>query len=621
MATIIDALVIQLGLDSKGLKQGASQAKGDLDSIERSASKTEKTVGGLNKGLVSLLALIGGTTAIKSFVQGFIEANGELERLSKNLAVNVSTITQWGNAAERVGGTSQGLYGTLSMLSKAQTQLRLTGESSLIPYFSMMGISMAGVGGKARTVTDELLDMASFAEGKDRPTMHNIFAAMGIDEGTINLLLTGRKELEITLARQKAYGDQLAKLTPAAARFQDSIVGLKQQFMLFGLGLLQDALPALESIIKGFERFGTWCQQNEEFIVDFLKVMAVGLIAVGVAAAPINLTVAAVILLGAAIALLWQDYQTWKRGGDSLIDWSKWEPGITAAQEGITNFDDMLQRFMRSMVRYIDLVKNLSGLVSFKMLGGVVPDFTVDQKKWAAVKNDFDMLAKDTDNKGFAAPDPFDLKNKPKALSLGGGGSIALTPIVQYFQSKGWSRDQALGIASNVWAESGGNPHAIGDSGNAYGIAQWHKDRLENMRRFLGKEPSEATLNDQLDFMQYELTEGQYKPAGNLLRQQTTAYGAGSVVSRAYEQPKDVMGEAYRRGTFAQSLAGIQGASAYAAGAGGGSAPQSVDNSRTVTISSLTIHTQATDAAGIAQDFSSELDYLLASQANYGLVP
>ena len=121
--------------------------------------------------------------------------------------------------------------------------------------------------------------------------------------------------------------------------------------------------------------------------------------------------------------------------------------------------------------------------------------------------------------------------------------------------------------------------------------------------------------------MQYELTQGSRKSAGDLLRQQTTAYGAGSTVSRAYEGPKDTVGEAYRRGTFAQTLAGIPGASGYAAGAVGASTPQSVDNSRSVSISSLTIHTQATDAAGIAQDFASELDYLLASQANYGLVP
>jgi len=612
MATIIDALVVTLGLDSKGLSQGAPKAKGDLDSIEKSATKAEGSISGLNKGLVSLLAIIGGATAVKVFVQDFIEANAQLDRFSKNIAVSVSSITQWGNAVEHVGGTVAGLQGTLAMLSKAQTQLRFTGESSLIPYFSMMGISMAGVGGKARTVTEELLDMASFAEGKDRPTMHNMFAMMGIDEGTINLLLTGRKELELTLARQKAYGDQLARLTPYAVRLQDSIVGLKQQFTLLGLGLLQDALPALEKIIAGFERFGNWCQNNQEFIVDFLKVMAVGLIAVGVAAAPINLTVAAVIALGSAIALLWQDYQTWKRGGDSLIDWSKWEPGIRLAQEAITGLDDMLQRFMRSMKRYIDLAQNLSGLFTFDWKGGI----GVDRNKWNAVKDDWDKLAKDTDNQGFEMPDPFGLNNKPGPLS---GGGQTVERMQRFFMNRGWSQDQAAGIAANLWAESGGRANTVGDNGKAYGIAQWHPDRQAKFKAWSGKDIRDATFEDQLAFVQYELTQGDYKAAGNLLKQQTTAYGAGSTVSRAYERPADAIGEAYRRGTFARGLAGIPNASSYATGAVGPSAPQSVDNSRRVDISNLTIHTQATDAAGIAQDFASELDYLLVSQANVGL--
>jgi hypothetical protein len=33
----------------------------------------------------------------------------------------------------------------------------------------------------------------------------------------------------------------------------------------------------------------------------------------------------------AAIALLWEDYQTWKEGGKSLIDWGKWKPEVDAA--------------------------------------------------------------------------------------------------------------------------------------------------------------------------------------------------------------------------------------------------------------------------------------------------
>ncbi|HHT0369815.1 TPA: hypothetical protein ACTW5M_005240 [Raoultella planticola] len=44
-------------------------------------------------------------------------------------------------------------------------------------------------------------------------------------------------------------------------------------------------------------------------------------------ASPITL----VLGLAAAIALLWEDYQTWKEGGKSLIDWGKWKPEVDAA--------------------------------------------------------------------------------------------------------------------------------------------------------------------------------------------------------------------------------------------------------------------------------------------------
>lgn len=46
---------------------------------------------------------------------------------------------------------------------------------------------------------------------------------------------------------------------------------------------------------------------------------------------PIGLVTA----LAAAIALLWEDYKTWKEGGNSLIDWGKWEPAINYALKAL----------------------------------------------------------------------------------------------------------------------------------------------------------------------------------------------------------------------------------------------------------------------------------------------
>ncbi|VXD05788.1 Lytic transglycosylase [Enterobacterales bacterium 8AC] len=53
---------------------------------------------------------------------------------------------------------------------------------------------------------------------------------------------------------------------------------------------------------------------------------------------PIGLITAAVI----ALALLYDDYMTWKEHGKSLIDWSEWEPGIKKAKEAIIWIRDKL---------------------------------------------------------------------------------------------------------------------------------------------------------------------------------------------------------------------------------------------------------------------------------------
>ncbi|MBB8026019.1 lytic transglycosylase catalytic [Escherichia coli] len=47
---------------------------------------------------------------------------------------------------------------------------------------------------------------------------------------------------------------------------------------------------------------------------------------------PIGLITGLIVALG----LLWEDYKTWKEGGNSLIDWEKWQPAIDKAKDAIT---------------------------------------------------------------------------------------------------------------------------------------------------------------------------------------------------------------------------------------------------------------------------------------------
>jgi hypothetical protein len=169
--------------------------------------------------------------------------------------------------------------------------------------------------------------------------------------------------------------------------------------------------------------------------------------------------------------------------------------------------------------------------------------------------------------------------------SFGGGGASgsfgtssvggnSAESIIQFFMSKGWTKEQASGIAANLWKESRFDPNATGDNGKAKGIAQWHADRQANFRKVMGKSLAGSSLQDQLEFVNYELTQGTERSAGNKLRSARTAQEAGAIVSKYYERPAKVEAEMSERGNLATQMAGgsFNGAGASTGGldSGGG---------------------------------------------------
>jgi len=117
--------------------------------------------------------------------------------------------------------------------------------------------------------------------------------------------------------------------------------------------------------------------------------------------------------------------------------------------------------------------------------------------------------------------------------------SQAAQTALSYFQGKGWSPAQAAGIVGNLQQESGLNPQAFNGAGGgtgAAGIAQWRGVRQANFEAFAGVPLSQSTYQQQLDFVNYELTQGTEKAAGAKLKAATTAADAATVVDKYYER-------------------------------------------------------------------------------------
>lgn len=139
----------------------------------------------------------------------------------------------------------------------------------------------------------------------------------------------------------------------------------------------------------------------------------------------------------------------------------------------------------------------------------------------------------------------------------GAGNRGSTSDVMTQLQASGWGKNQASGIAANLFAESKFDPTAVGDSGKAYGIGQWHADRQALFAKWSGHDIHGSSLGEQLKFVDYELRHGdsQAQLAGRALPLVHSADAAGRIVSQYYERPADVEGEARRRGGLAGAIA------------------------------------------------------------------
>ena len=148
------------------------------------------------------------------------------------------------------------------------------------------------------------------------------------------------------------------------------------------------------------------------------------------------------------------------------------------------------------------------------------------------------------------------------------GGVVNPNKVIDFFRGKGWSTQAAAGIAANLDKESNFRPNARGDGGQAYGVAQWHPDRQAAFAQWAGHDIRSSTLEEQLGFVNHELTKGAEQFAGRMLARATSAQEAGAIVSKFYERPANASGEAASRGGQAQhwynTYLGTQGGSSGA---------------------------------------------------------
>ncbi len=275
MATVIDKLVIELGIDPKNMTKGQKDAvkdfKKSVDEMIKDGKRAEKaqkefseSVDKTVRSVLGLYAVFLGGRGIKQFTQDIIGADAALGRFSVNMGTSPQQIAAWGMAVERVGGSSDALRATMQALSKSLYDLKMNGQNlpkELYQLESLTGVKIDPYHG----VDKYMLGIAEAAKKlKDvNPSMaFNLLTALGIDPGTITLMEKYGSGLGKVLEehRKLAADDKAIK---AAQDLQEKWATLQQTAASLANTVMSTLGPQIEKILT---QMTDWVEKNRDWI-------------------------------------------------------------------------------------------------------------------------------------------------------------------------------------------------------------------------------------------------------------------------------------------------------------------------------------------------------------------
>lgn len=358
-----------------------------------------KTVSVATRALVGFFAAITSSNALQRLANGIAEANDQLQFLSRRLGMAANEIKKIDNAVAALGGSNAQAVNTIKNLNQGIQEMVIMGNDSLIPFFGALGVGVTDAAGNVREMDDILLDMADSLSRMDPQRAYAIASAMGLDDGVANALIQGRDAMQEMLDMQKTlYVSTQAELE-ASRELRRSQTFLSRQWESFKTIIANAIIPHLTKMTKLVSEWMDYLLRNERTVRNVFEGIAVALGVVLIPLllkaatamlaflAPIALAGAAVIALGAAFVLLYDDYKTWAEGGKSLFNWKEFDEFIKSVDFSV---EGLAEAFWKLTTGYNSFSEAWAAGIDWLKSKGVI-DFTAESIRnlWKAIREGF----------------------------------------------------------------------------------------------------------------------------------------------------------------------------------------------------------------------------------------
>ncbi|HFK3143334.1 TPA: transglycosylase SLT domain-containing protein [Escherichia coli] len=342
---------------------------------EAGARKFDAVVAGTTLKAIELgVKVEAAALSVVAFTAKIASGLDDLYWASQRTGATVEGIKQIGYAVSQVGGSVDWARGSLENLARF-----MRNNPGAEGFLNRLGVQTRDASGNMRDMATIFTGVGQRLSSMPYYRANQYAQMLGIDENTLMAMRRGIGEyMGQYNAMKKAIGFNPEQAAAASNRFMTSLRSLGEMAGMardkIGSSLadgltgsldrlrrqIMENFPKIEGAItagvKGVLWFGEiigrvvyrliqltgdiinwWKSLSTETrqVIEVFGALMVAwrLLNTAFAMSPIG----RVFMLGAALIGLYDDYRTWKEGGQSLIDWGKWEPGIKYAQKAFAS--------------------------------------------------------------------------------------------------------------------------------------------------------------------------------------------------------------------------------------------------------------------------------------------
>jgi hypothetical protein len=264
LATVIDSLLIELGLDSSKFDKAQKKSVDELRKFDEANQKTSKNIQRSSKetalgfekardSLISFGVAAFGASAFVSFVSTMTAGNAALGRNSQLLSLSARELDAWGGVLKSVGGTADDFQGSLQALQAGVAGIKLGNAAILTPLARLGALGSVDINKGTVDILKLSEALKKFRETNGEQLTYSLAQQLGIDKNTFMVLMQGEDAVRKLYDASYKVSGVNEKNTASAQKLQAQFGALVNTLGGVKNSIMDEVYPALGLLATGAE--------------------------------------------------------------------------------------------------------------------------------------------------------------------------------------------------------------------------------------------------------------------------------------------------------------------------------------------------------------------------------